>query len=52
MSRPTLTHRISWCELEDVVPRPVARPRRVVIDVTPDLMPHRPQRRRVRRSDA
>jgi hypothetical protein len=47
MSRRPLIHRISWCELEDVVPRPASRPRRVVIDVTPDLLPRRPQRRRV-----
>jgi hypothetical protein len=45
MSRRPLTHRISACELEDVVPRPIARPRRLVIDVVPEMLPQRSQRR-------
>jgi hypothetical protein len=45
MNLRPLTFRITWCELEDVAPRPVARPRRVVLDVTPDLLPQRSHRR-------
>lgn len=47
MSRRPLAHRISRVELEDVLvlPHPAARPRRLILDVTEDLLPQRPQRR-------
>jgi hypothetical protein len=48
MSRRPIPHHINWYEQEDTLPRPAARPRRVVIDVTPNLLPRRPQRRHER----